>query len=392
MRILYLCADHGIPMLGRRGCSTHVRETCRALQEVGHEIVVLCSRKGHDEGLDQNLRIIERSPSRFRVLGYDLRNFWHNLPLYREARRIVETEKIDAIYERFSLYSLVGAWLEKRYHLPRIVEVNAFLSVEHHHKVHFLRLAEMIEAHVVRNAPALVVVSEPLREALMELGVPPARISIMPMAVNVSHFRPDPQRGREVRAKWNLEGKYVVGYVGSLSAWHGISLLPEMARRMLPHCEDFVILVVGGDAIHVRKHRAAVRELGLGRSIIFTGSVPYQDVPGHINAMDVALVPDTNYWTCPTKMFEYQASGVPTVAPEYPAILQAMRHGEEGMLFAPRKVEQAVQHILYLADKPELRRRMGEKARARVAATHSWQNNVERIMYLFENMQRGNHS
>ncbi|MBN1867766.1 glycosyltransferase family 4 protein [Candidatus Sumerlaeota bacterium] len=389
MKILYLCPDLGIPVLGRRGCSTHVRETCCALRAAGHDVTILCSNKGNDEGLAQGLSIVEVKPRRLRKLGYDVRNFWQNVPLYRRAQQIVEREKIEAVYERFSLYSLVGTWLTRRYHLPRMVEVNAFLTVEHRDKLHFLSLARRVEKHVARRAPALVVVSQPLLEALVEIGVEERRISIMPMAVDVTHFRPDRRAGEEMRRKWRLGGRFVIGYVGSLSGWHGISLLHEMAAQLRETREDFVILVVGGEGEQLERNRAKAAQAGLEDHLVFTGSVPYNEVPACINAMDATLVPDTSYWTCPTKMFEYQASGVPTVAPKYPAVLKAIDHGEEGFLFEPRDVSEATRYLLRLADDPELRRAMGEKSRRRVLSTQSWQHNVGRIVNLFERVKSG---
>ena len=389
MRILYLCADHGIPILGRRGCSTHVRETCRALLAAGHEVTVLASRKGEDRQAARDLPITEVRPRRLRKLGYDFRNAWHNLPFYRRAREIVEREDIEAVYERFSLYSLAGTWLGRRAGLPRIIEVNAFLTVEQEDKLHFLRLAQAAERHIVRNAPALVVVSQPLMDSLVEMGVDPARIHIMPMAVDVSHFRPNREGALEVRRKWDLDGRYVIGYVGSLSGWHGISLLHDMASEILTRRDDFAIFVVGGEERQLERHRERAEKAGLAKHLIFAGSVPYQDVPDHVCAMDVALVPDTNFWTCPTKIFEYQASGVPTIAPKYPAVVRAIDPGEEGLLFEPRDVAGAVRHILALGDAVEERRLMGSKARRRVVATHSWQHNVDRIIALYEKMMLG---
>lgn len=389
MRILYLCQDHGVSVFGRKGCSTHVRETCRALKEAGHQVTVLCSFKGDDQGLACDLDVREASPGHLRKIGYDGRNLWHNLAFYREACNIARKQKIEAIYERFSLYGFAGTWLGNRKGLPRIVEVNAFLTVEHQSKIYFPKLAAKSEAYIARRAPALAVVSQPLVDSLVELGVSADRIFIMPMAVDTSHFLPDPSRGGAIREKWNLNGKHVIGYIGSLSGWHGINLLHDIAESIASMRKDFVILAVGGEEKHIERHRAKARERGVEAHLIFAGSVPYTEVPHHINAMDMALVPDTNYWTCPTKMYEYQASGIPTIAPRYPAILRSMDDGQEGVLFEPRNIPQMVQRILYLMDHPAARRSMGAKARQRVEATHSWQHNIARINRLFEAMQAG---
>jgi hypothetical protein len=49
MRIAYLTADFGIPVLGTKGASAHVRGLVKALQEEGHEVFVLASNIGDDE-------------------------------------------------------------------------------------------------------------------------------------------------------------------------------------------------------------------------------------------------------------------------------------------------------------------------------------------------------
>ena len=389
MHILYLCPDHGIPVYGRRGCSTHVRETCCALVEAGHEVVILCSRLGQDERGGRPLEVIEVKPPMSRKLGYDLRNAWHNRAFHSAARQIIEQRGIEALYERFSLYALAGTRLAKRYGLPHVVEVNAFLSVEHRKKLHFPRLAETAERYIARRASALAVVSEPLRDTLVEMGVARERIVIVPMAVNLDLFRPDPDGRERIRQEWNLNGRYVVGYVGGLAEWHGIALLHDMAAELLKSRDDFTIFVVGGDDARVQANRRKAADRRLERHLVFTGGVPYDQVPAYINAMDAALVPDTNYWTCPTKMFEYQATGIPTIAPRYPAVVQAMDHGQEGLLFEPKAVGEAVAAILELGARPAEGRAMGRKAMRRAAASRSWRHNAQRIVTLFENLRAG---
>ena len=46
MRVVYLNADRGIPTLGQKGASVHVRAFAAALAALGHEVTLLCSRLG----------------------------------------------------------------------------------------------------------------------------------------------------------------------------------------------------------------------------------------------------------------------------------------------------------------------------------------------------------
>ncbi|OPZ14893.1 MAG: GDP-mannose-dependent alpha-(1-6)-phosphatidylinositol monomannoside mannosyltransferase [candidate division BRC1 bacterium ADurb.BinA364] len=387
MRILYLCADPGVPILGRKGCSTHVREICRALDRAGHAVRIVCSNRGEDLANTENLDIVEVPALSSRKIGFDFRLLFYNPRFGREIARQAALFQPDAIYERFSLYSLAGANLARRIGAPRLLEVNAFLSVEQNEKLHFPWLANWIDRRIVRQAAHVVVVSEPLREEVARLGISRSNIHKMPMAANIQHFTPE-KSGDCVRRAHGLDGKYVIGYVGTLTGWHGINLLYDVAERMRREYDNFAFFLVGGDPEKVEMHRAKARRLGLGAHFVFAGSVPYEDVPEHIRAMDVTLVPDTTYWSSPTKLFEYQASGTPTVAPRYAAIVEAMTDGKEGLFFEPRNVEQFAARLLELARDPARRIKMGLNARRRVLSSHSIDDQVARIIEIFEIIRR----
>jgi glycosyltransferase involved in cell wall biosynthesis len=399
MRILYLCADHGIPIFGRRGCSTHVRETCLALSEAGHEVTLLCSLIGDNRhgtlrmpasSGPGSLEIIETPPNRSKKMGYDLRNLWHNVSFSQKAATLAQQRGVEAIYERFSLYSVAGVRLAHRLCLPHIVEINAFLSVEQHKKLHFPWLARWTEHYIARRAQGIVVVSDPLREALIKMKVRDERIVNMPIAVDIRHFQPNAERGLEVRGRMGLGNRLVIGYVGGLAEWHGISLLYNVARMLREYKKDFVFLLVGGEKHEVEANRQKAVQAGLQDHLWFVGSVPYPEISGYVNAMDAAIVPDTHYWTTPTKLFEYQASGIPAIAPRYAAIQKVMDDGREGFFFEPRDLNDMVRALIRIADQSAKERHdMGERARSRVVASHSWEHNIQRVLDMFENIRAG---
>src|SRR5262249_36512204 len=60
LRILYLCADPGIPVLGFKGASTHVRSLVSALIEAGHTVTVVCTKRG--EGNPLATELVEVAP------------------------------------------------------------------------------------------------------------------------------------------------------------------------------------------------------------------------------------------------------------------------------------------------------------------------------------------
>src|SRR5262249_13036386 len=60
LHILYLCADPGIPVLGFKGASTHVRSLVNALTEAGHTVTVVCTKRG--EGNPLATELVEVAP------------------------------------------------------------------------------------------------------------------------------------------------------------------------------------------------------------------------------------------------------------------------------------------------------------------------------------------
>lgn len=382
MKICYLCADPGIPLYGRKGCSTHVRETCTALLRAGHEVKVICSNVEGDTGGER----VEASPvaaPTSKKLGFDFRHILLDRRMGAELERVIADWKPDALYERYSLYSRAGCKAAQRHGLPRLLEVNAFLTKEQKDRIRMLWLARRIERSTIGGARKVIVVSEPLRKEIHELGVPMADIAKMPMAVNLEKFSPGLDAAG-LRRRFDLEGRLVIGYVGTLAGWHGIRLMYDLAEKLKAlGAPPFAFLIVGGEGDKLEMHRRKSREAGLERELLFVGSAPHQEIPQYLRAMDMALVPDMTYWSSPAKLFEYQACGLPVLAPDYPAIPEVLTHEVEGFIFPKQDIDAMARDAMRLLTDEELRRRMSAAARARAEREHSWDRNAEEILKLF---------
>ncbi len=387
MKICFICADPGVPVFGRKGCSTHVRETILALMDLGHEVRLVCSNdEGDDEGRDR-IPTVKVSVNASRRLGFDLRHLLLDRRVGLAAEEVVRRWRPEAIYERYSLYSRSGTRLARRWGLPHILEVNAFMTEEQHERIRLAPLARYVERWVLSRARHVVVVSQPLLDRVASLRGSAETISRMPMAVNLERFNPAVS-GESTRRAYGLDGRFVLGYVGTLTGWHGISLLYDLALRLSAQgVSDYAILVVGGDERRLAMHRARVAELGLQGVIHFIGEVPYVEVPRHIRAMDAGLVPDTTYWSSPAKLFEYHACGVPVLAPSVPAVEHAMTHGVEGFIFPPRDVEAMAAQAIELYRDPAGRAAMGRAARDRAERDHSWEGLANRVVDIFKRQE-----
>jgi alpha-maltose-1-phosphate synthase len=143
MRLAYLCADLGVPLYGIKGASIHVRELSRALQELGHNVLIVCARLGGSapEGFD--VPLVEfppkeaapaelppseadggrASPRAVRAAAYASALPARALPKLRDFRP-------DVLYERYALNGTAGLALAADLGIPHVLEVNAPLVDE----------------------------------------------------------------------------------------------------------------------------------------------------------------------------------------------------------------------------------------------------------------------
>lgn len=84
------------------------------------------------------------------------------------------------------------------------------------------------------------------------------------------------------------------------------------------------------------------------------------------------------YWS-PLKIFEYMASGLPTVTiPRFP-LTDIVREGQEGLHAREGDPAALAAALVRLADDASLRRRLGASARERVVEKYSWARHCEQL-------------
>lgn len=387
MKILYISNDPGIPLYGRKGCSTHVRETCYSLSNAGHEVIVSIPEIGDDK-LARPVNYVVPPFFKSKKLGFDLRLYLNNYPQWFFFKSLIKKFKPEAIYERYSLYSWVGDSIERKFRLPRIVEINAPMAMQHKDRLRFPSYAQKIEEKIMRNSEAVIAVSEPLKEYLKELGVDKSKITVMPIAVDPDLFKPDTS-GDKIRKQYNLEDKTVYGYVGAFNYYHGIDNIYKLAGHFKKNDMKAVLFIVGGEDYKVEKHKQKIIDANLDNYIIFAGSVSYEILPQYIAAMDIAMIFGHKHYASPTKLFEYASMEKPIIAPDFPPIRAVLDRGRdsENFIFKPDSDESLIEKADFLYNYPEKRHVLVKKIKDSVLLEHTWESNTLKVIEIFEKLK-----
>jgi len=381
MRIAYLCADGGIPVFGDKGGSVHVRAMVRAFARLGHDVTVLCAEAGVGP---QDFPVISLGPDF--PPAVDRIDKERRLMALAEAmeRRLAALHAacpFDMIYERYGLWSAAGIRAARRLGLPVVLEVNAPLVEEQAAFRNFVLRDEAarIEVEVMRGATALAVVSDELVPYCIAKGADPACIHVIGNAVDTARFHPKvtPDPLTDIPT-----GRFVIGFTGSLKAWHGTEILIDAAARMLPQVDAHLLIVGDGPDRAALTDRAEAA--GLSDRLTVTGWVPHARLPGLIARMDVAAAPypaSARHYFSPLKLYEYLALGRPVVASDIGQTAALLAPTGAGALVPPGDVAALADALHRIATDPQHRAGLTKRA-ADLGRRHDWTSNAARVIDL----------
>lgn len=176
-----------------------------------------------------------------------------------------------------------------------------------------IRALEKLEMFLYRSSDAIVPVTQSFREELIQRGVDAGKIHVVLNGVDLQRYRPAP-RDPVLARRYDLDGRFVVGYLGTHGMAHGLEKVIEAAERLR---EDprIVFFFAGSGA-----QRAQVERLAAERALPNVRMIPRQPkemMPKLWGLCDLSLIPlrDTPVFASviPSKLFEGMGMGIPAL-------------------------------------------------------------------------------
>lgn len=373
MKLLY-CAL-AIDIDGTHGGATHVAEVTDGLAALGHDVWVIArgTATSHQR---------ERLHARVTLLNSTPKIAWIMTPL---VRKITREWQPDCIMERFYTFAGGGIVAAHARGIPAILEVNAPVIDPPGTPKDVLdqvtgRVMRRWATQQCRWADAIVT---PLATTVPDEVR--GKVTALQWGANVRQFDPAryPRAGSEaeaLRQRYGIpHGAPVVGFVGSFRAWHGIAEAIRAFRIVRDRIPNVHLLLVGDGPERHALELSAGHPITSG--IIFTGAVPYRDVPHHLAICDVAVAPFVPalhpplrafgfYWS-PLKVFEAMAMAIPVVTTAVEPLTEIVRGA--GIAVPERDRDGLASAIIDLLRDAPRRIEMGMTGRSRVVAEWSWE-------------------
>jgi PEP-CTERM/exosortase A-associated glycosyltransferase len=306
--------------------------------------------------------------------------------LARRIREIVEIEKPDILHAHSPVLNAIPTlWVARRLGIPLVYEIRAFwedAAVDNGNYRQYswkYKLQRTIETWVCWKSDQVAVLCHGLKSALINRGIPPEKLTVVPNGVNIEDFK-DCEPANPYSTAWNLEGKKVIGFIGSFYRYEGLDLLIDAFALLTATRSDIILLLVGGGNME-KELKAQIKRLHLDGKVIMPGRIAHDRIPSIYALVNIMAYP--RYSTplteqvTPLKPLEAMAMGKALVASDIGGHRELIRNGYTGLLFSAGSVSALADTLEHLLDDIELRRNLENQGATWAHQEHTWDKTTE---------------
>lgn len=297
-----------------------------------------------------------------------------------------EVIQFRSIYEGYPI-----ACDRNRFGNQLVFEVNGLPSIELKYSYpdvaedrELLRKIAAQEDRCLREANLVVTVSQVNARYLVQRGVSPSRLRVIPNGVDCELF--DWHRPRPVSP---VDRPIRLLYVGTLSAWQGIDTAVcalKILRQQIP-----AELTIVGPARPRQKRQLEefCGELGVTDAVHRLPSVSQQELAALYRRHDFCVAPlkdndrNTLQGCCPLKVLEAMSAGTPLIASDLPIVRELVRDGCEALLVPPGSAGAIAEAVLRLTADQQLAISISEGARRRVVSQFTWKSAQNQLIRAY---------
>ena len=232
------------------------------------------------------------------------------LTSYSFIKKIILKNKIDCVL----MYSIAT-------NAKAAIKVCNELKIPVIHRT-FDIIHDLIRENYLRNKVAkieqevypkfnLVIANTPFMEKwAQEMGA--TNVILIPQGVDPNIMKPF-KRDDELLSKLGFsKNDKIILSLGSIESFSGLDSLIEKIPEIINKIPEFKLLIVGGGS-HLTNLENQVRKLNLEKIVVFTGYVPYQDVPKYCSIASLCLntfrINEMTIKLSPVKIFDMLSCG-----------------------------------------------------------------------------------
>jgi glycosyltransferase involved in cell wall biosynthesis len=385
-KVLIVVENQSVP------ADPRVFNEARSLVQNGYDVTVLCPRHPNDKPFEviEGIRIYRhpmpkegKTTARY-LWEYGCALFWEFLyTVWIYARHgfdvIQGCNPPDTIFLVALPFKLLGVKYIFDHH-----DANPELYLSKFgKKTHLYKVLLWLEKLTYRFSDIAMVTNGSYKRIAINRGrMSPEDVFIVRNGPNLQTFKPVPPNPALKEGK-----RYLIGYVGHMGYQDGLDILVEVARYIKNLGKRDVRFVCVGGGSELANLRKLVRDGGLEDMVSFAGIRYGRELLEVLSTADICVNPDrpceVNDISTMIKIMEYMALAKPIVQFESK---EGRFSAQEASLYADRThpVPDFAGKILWLLERPEERKRMGEIGRNRVEKELAWEYSIGNLLAAYE--------
>ncbi|HOX06431.1 MAG TPA: glycosyltransferase [Planctomycetota bacterium] len=349
---------HFSTQTGWRGGEQQLAWLARGLQAAGHSCLVVCHRDGE---------MLKRAPGMgLSAVGVPIRGEV-GIRAVRESAAALREFRPDMVHLHDAHAVLVGSLAAKLSRSPAVV-ASRRVDFRIHSRWKYTWGIDRVLA-----------ISAAVRSVLVECGLDPARIAVVPSGVDLSRFESLPDRAEARRGLGVADDELAVGMVAALTDHKGHRYLLEGWPAVLARHPRARLLLAGRGELE-GELRAQAAQLGIAETVRFMGFCG--DIPGMLAALDLFVLSSHLEGLC-TSLMDAMAAQLPVVATEAGGIPEVVDPGRTGLLVGARDSAALGAAIVAMLDDSAGRARMGRAGREKALAEFGCERMVERTVMVY---------
>ena len=176
-----------------------------------------------------------------------------------------------------------------------------------------IRYFEWQEMRCYKSAKKIIVVTDSFKDILVNRGIDSTKIHVVKNGVNRELFKPM-SKDVELIKQLQLEGKQIIGYIGTHGMAHKLDFILECAKKIETNRNYHFILIGAGAE---KNNLLQLKEKLQLTNVTMLDSVPKTQVKRYISILDCCLInlrkSDLFKTVIPSKIFENAAMQIPII-------------------------------------------------------------------------------
>lgn len=321
------------------GVVTSINMVEQEMKKRGHEVYVFTTSKSVQPNENQTLYMLNSIPL---LIAKQYKN--RIATFYsREIAKQIKELNLDIVHTQteFSIGAF-GKIISRKYNIPFIHTYHTmwedyvhYISPIKGRNIHLKRFARSFSRAFVRKAECVITPSNKTAKYLKyKCNVKNKPIYIVPTGIDIVPFKRDnfteESRNKLKESLGIKPNEKVILFLGRVASEKSIDIIMDVMPSIFKEHPEYKFLIVG-DGPSRKDLEDQAKKLNIQSNVIFTGKVPWNEVPKYYNLGDVfvnASLTETQGLT----FIEAMAAGVPIVAKYAPNLSEFIHTNKNGIL------------------------------------------------------------